>query len=502
MAGMATQAATSWEQRRRKRLKALRLTMETEGARLQFWARSAALAVIGVVFTALTEWNAALAYTLSGLVLFLLTGLLNYWLAKTGRRPTWVSMVLATLDLVLLTYLIIAPNPFATSSTPIAMGLREAGFKYLLIIICLGALTLSPRLAIWLGATAAVCWTVGVAAVVVQPGTIIAHGSPNSYSLAERMALYFDPHFVDLVEQVTNVVVILIISGIIATVAMRASKLADDYAKSERARSNLARHFSPNVVDELASNDEPFGPIRRQDIAVIFADIIGFTAYTEEHPAEQVFQLLREFHRRMEAVVFEHQGTVDNYIGDCIMATFGVPDPGLTTPRGRCGATRAMIEALDGWNRERARPASSRSTSASAASSARWCSARSAASATSPSPRSAIPATWRAACRILPRPRRRHLRGCGRHRGGDRLRRSRGGEWIRQPRRRRRARPRGAGRRLVPARCKAGGVRAGACADGRGALCPGRAGAMHLSQIANDTREGQSVKSTSRVYVN
>ena len=42
-----------------------------------------------------------------------------------------------------------------------------------------------------------------------------------------------------------------------------------------------------NVLDELASNDEPFGPIRRQDIAVIFADIIGFTAYTEDNPAEQ-----------------------------------------------------------------------------------------------------------------------------------------------------------------------------------------------------------------------
>jgi adenylate cyclase len=353
MAGMANQALTSMEPRRRKRLRALRLVMETEGARLQFWARSAALAAIAVVFAVVTAWDAALAYTLSGIALFLVTGLFNYWLAQTGRRPTWVSMALASLDLVLLTLLIVTPNPFSTVVLPPALGLREASFKYLLIIICLGALSLSPRLAIWLGATAAMCWTAAVGWVAMQPGTLIAHGSPRSYSYAERMAMYFDPNFVDLTEQVTNVVVILIITGIVATVVARASSLADSYAKSERARSNLARHFSPNVVDELASTDEPFGPIRRQDIAVIFADIIGFTAYTEEHPAEQVFQLLREFHRRMEAVIFEHGGTVDNYIGDCVMATFGVPYSKPDDAARALRATRAMMRALDSWNRER-----------------------------------------------------------------------------------------------------------------------------------------------------
>jgi adenylate cyclase len=350
---MATEAELNAQKRRRKRLKALRLATENEGARLQFLARSGALAAIAVVFVAVTEWNAALDYLLGGLLLFFLTGVLNYWLARTGRRPPWVGMALATVDIVLIALLIIAPNPFAAVGPPPALGLREAGFKYLLIVMCLGALSLSPRLAIWLGLSAAACWTIGVAWVVMQPGTIIAHGALRSHSYAERLALYADPNFVDLVEQITNVVAILIITGIVATVVSRASKLADDYAKSERARGNLARHFSPNVVDELASTDEPFGPIRRQDIAVIFADIIGFTAYTEDHPAEEVFGLLREFHRRMEAVIFEHGGTVDNYIGDCIMATFGVPVSKPDDAARALRAMRGMLAALDQWNRER-----------------------------------------------------------------------------------------------------------------------------------------------------
>ena len=350
---MAVPAQDKLEQRRRNRLRALVAATESEGARLQFWARSASLLAIAVVFAAISEWNAALAYVLSALFVFFLGGAINYWLAKAGQRPSWFVFATGTLDIVLLTILIVTPNPFAEYSQPAAMGLREAGFKYLLVIVCLGALSLSPRLALWLGVAAAICWSAGVLWVVSQPGTIIAHGPAQNYTFAERADLYLNPNFVDLIDQTTHIVVILIIAGIVATVVSRARHLADDYTKAERARINLARHFSPNVVDQLASDDEPFGPIRRQDIAVVFADIVGFTAYTEDHQPEQVFQMLREFHRRMEQVVFDNKGTVDNYIGDCIMATFGVPRAAPDDAARALRAARQMLASLDDWNRQR-----------------------------------------------------------------------------------------------------------------------------------------------------
>jgi adenylate cyclase len=350
---VAAPAQDKLEQRRRSRLRALIAATESEGARLQFWARTGSLLAIAVVFAAISPWNAALIYVLAGLFVFFLSGLINYWLAKAGHRPSWFIFATGTLDIVLLTILIVTPNPFDDYLRPIAMGLREGGFKYLLVIVCLGALSLSPRLALWLGVTAAVCWSVAVTWVVAQPGTIVAHGPAQDYSYAERMRLALDPNFVDVIEQTTHVVVILIIAGIVATVVSRARHLADDYTKAERARINLARHFSPNVVDQLASDDEPFGPIRRQDVAVLFADIVGFTAYTEDHPPEQVFEMLREFHRRMEQVVFENKGTVDNYIGDCIMATFGVPKAAPDDAARALHAARQMLASLDDWNRQR-----------------------------------------------------------------------------------------------------------------------------------------------------
>lgn len=341
------------ESRQRKRLRSIISATEKEGARLQFWARSGALATIALVVLIIAKWNAALLYTLAVLALFFLTGLLSYRLALAGRRKMPVGLILGVIDIALLTFLMIAPNPFADFSPPAAMALREGGFKYLLIFVCLGALSLSVRYAVYLGLAAALSWGLAVAWVVMQPGSIVPNLFHQETGYAQWMQLYLDPNFVNMIEQVINIALILIMAGIIGTVVMRARNLADEYTMAERARYNLSRHFSPNVVDVLAAADDPFGPIRRQEIAVIFADIIGFTSYTEEHPAEEVFNLLREFHRRMETVVFEHQGTVDNYIGDCIMATFGVPDSAPDDAARALKATRAMMAALDAWNVER-----------------------------------------------------------------------------------------------------------------------------------------------------
>lgn len=350
---VATTAPLNLEQRRRLRLGSLLAKAEREGARLQFWARTAALLAVELFFAVFAQWDPASGFMFSAVFVFFLIGLIHYRLVKKGYSPVWVGAVFGTLDMILLTFLLVGPNPFAEFALPPAMSLREAGFQYLLIFVCLGALTLSPRLAAWLGMAAAICWTAAVAWVITRPGTIVAQTSPENMLLGEHLRLYLNPNFVDLVDQLTHVVVILIITGIVAIVVSRSRRMADDYTTAERARSNLARHFSPNVVDELAANDEPFGPVRRQDVAVLFADIVGFTAYSEDHPAEKVFELLRTFHRRMEQVVFDHGGTVDNYIGDCIMATFGVPASAEDDAIQALRCARTMAGVVEQWNAER-----------------------------------------------------------------------------------------------------------------------------------------------------
>ena len=75
----------------------------------------------------------------------------------------------------------------------------------------------------------------------------------------------------------------------------------------------------------LAAQDEPLGAGRRETVAVLFADIVGFTRMAEDMAPEDVLELLREFHTRMTAEIFASGGIVDQYMGDGIFAVFGVP---------------------------------------------------------------------------------------------------------------------------------------------------------------------------------
>ena len=125
-------------------------------------------------------------------------------------------------------------------------------------------------------------------------------------------------------------------------------------AAAERARTNLARYFSPNLVEMLADRDEPLGAVRRQTVAVLFVDIVGFTRMAEQMPPEAVVTMLREFHVRMTAQIFACGGTVEKYIGDAIFAVFGLPVAGAEDAANALRCAAGMVAALDDWNGERA----------------------------------------------------------------------------------------------------------------------------------------------------
>jgi adenylate cyclase len=125
-------------------------------------------------------------------------------------------------------------------------------------------------------------------------------------------------------------------------------------AAAERARNNLSRYFSPNLVEMLAERDEPLGAVRRQMVAVLFVDIVGFTRMAELMPPEAVVMMLHQFHDRMTAQIFACGGTVEKYIGAEIFAVFGLPEaaPGDAADALRCADM--MLAELARWNAERA----------------------------------------------------------------------------------------------------------------------------------------------------
>ncbi len=123
---------------------------------------------------------------------------------------------------------------------------------------------------------------------------------------------------------------------------------------AERARTNLSRYFPPSMVKLLAESEEPFGSAREQPVSVLFADIVGFAQFTASRQPERVFALLREFLGYMAETVFDNDGTLDKFIGDGIMATFGTPFVGKADATNALRCALAMRRDLVDMNRRRA----------------------------------------------------------------------------------------------------------------------------------------------------
>jgi adenylate cyclase len=147
--------------------------------------------------------------------------------------------------------------------------------------------------------------------------------------------------------------VFLLVSAGLALLVRRSRSLVAERLEAERARGNLSRYFSPKVVDTLAERDEPLGRVRRQAVGVLFADLVGFTTMAEDMTPEEVMTLLCDFHGRMEEIVFRHDGCLEKFIGDALLATFGVPEPGTRDATNTLACARGMLASLDAWNRER-----------------------------------------------------------------------------------------------------------------------------------------------------
>jgi len=337
----------------RGRLDAAFAREERRGLMQAASARSVAtVAIVGWLAAMNPERGASYAWVLACASFFLLTGLAQFWLYWRGLAPSWASYVFILVDSLALAAVLLIPNPFATQSLPLPVPLRYASFMYFFVLLMQAAFSFRPRLLVWTGLSGAVAWSLGFLWIASRPETLL--DPPGNVGRASMLTVYLDPNYASVLKYQNEVVVFLLVSAGLALLVRRSRSLVAERADAERARGNLARYFSPKVVDTLAERDEPLGRVRRQPVGVLFADLVGFTTMAEGMTPEEVMTLLRDFHGRMEDVVFHHNGCLEKFIGDAMLATFGVPETGSRDATDTLACARGMLAALDEWNRERA----------------------------------------------------------------------------------------------------------------------------------------------------
>lgn len=329
---------------------------ESKGLWLAFRLRLTALVLIAVFQEVVFAPGPPVLYTYALLLGFVATGAISLIPAGgTSSGPAaWTRWAVPLADVALATFALVYPNPLGGEEwMTLPLRLRLDNVLYLLMFIALSTLTYSPRQVIWTGMSAVICWTAATLSIASQPGVRFILGSGPGWETMgteQRLARVVDPHSVSGIPLAKQVFLLLVVTGILAAAVQRARSLALRQVRLEGERAQLARYFSANLIDELADADRPLGTVRTETVAVLFADIVGFTALSENKAPDAIIALLREFHARMQAVVFAHQGTLDKYLGDGLMATFGTPRPGPRDAANALAAAVGMADALHTWN--------------------------------------------------------------------------------------------------------------------------------------------------------
>ena len=86
--------------------------------------------------------------------------------------------------------------------------------------------------------------------------------------------------------------------------------------------------------------DTPLSVARYQPAAVLFVDMVGFTAYCSTMAPDAVIAMLRNLLALLSASVFSHEGTIDKFLGDGLLAVFGAPVP---SPRDATNSVRCVL---------------------------------------------------------------------------------------------------------------------------------------------------------------
>ena len=129
-----------------------------------------------------------------------------------------------------------------------------------------------------------------------------------------------------------------------AAIGLERSRLGELALEERRHRDYLCQFFDHKLIKSVLSSssvDDPLAP-REQVITVLFGDIVGFTNISEGMPPQDLAAFIQDHFTAMTDILFKHNGTVDKYIGDAVMALFGAPVGDDEAPKMAVEAALAM----------------------------------------------------------------------------------------------------------------------------------------------------------------
>jgi adenylate cyclase len=254
-------------------------------------------------------------------------------LAHSGRLPNWMLYLSVVVDMVLLMGLIWSFH--LQYKQPASFYLKVPTLLYVFIFIALRGLRFQARFVIIAGVAAAIGWLL----MVVYAITI----DPADSMITRNYVKYMTSNSVLLGAEFDKIISILLVTAILAVAITRARRLLIQSVVDSSTAQDLSRFVPTAVVRRVRSSEEAVEAGQGEvDLATIFfTDIESFTAISESLEPKQLIKTLNEYFTAVVEPIERYAGTVTQFQGDAILASFNLPEP---HPEHAANAIRAAIE--------------------------------------------------------------------------------------------------------------------------------------------------------------
>jgi adenylate cyclase len=320
------------------------LSQQDTSERLVGWVQLAVLILFGILYSVSPKtFSPEKTFTLVPwfLAVWLLLTLGRLYLSYRGRMPPILLYVSIIADVGLLLGMIWAFH--LQYEQPPSFYLKAPTLLYAFVFIALRALRFEARYVIAAGVVAAVGWS--------ALATYATYASGGMEIVTRDYVHYLTSNSVLKGAEFDKIITILTVTAILAVAIKRARKLLIKAVAEGTAAHDLSRFFSPEIARRITTAEQEImtGRGQMRNAAILMVDIRGFTRLSAVVKPDDLIALLADYQARMVPIIQQHGGTIDKFLGDGIMATFGAVTKSTSFAADALKTVEDVIMAAESW---------------------------------------------------------------------------------------------------------------------------------------------------------